>query len=430
MPRIAVVIRRFFDMVNNLAPAKAIVVIAVLSLAVKLGYIIILGGGLNTFPTEGTDVAFYHQAAVNLLHTGVFGDVPGKPTVAMPPGQSVFLAILYAVSNYSFAFAKLAHVALLTVAAVLTYLTGKGLASPSVGFWAGVLIAIDPAQAYLAGTFLSDSLFIFLMVLGIYLLARHQLYPRLGWLIGAGICFGLAGLTRNQGWLFAIALWLGALVTWGRLISIRVTTTVLIVTIVVISPWTWRNYRVTGQFIPVSVEGGLTLWASNNPEFVFRPPMPMSLPVYQAPVGLSGPAIDQYYRQRAITWILSHPVDFIVNGFRKVFALYNFDPMSWRPEVSGLYRLAGVFPYGIMLPFILVGLFPNLRRPKFRIVLWYLLFTTLMAILFYGDSRIRAPIQPYLYLYGVLGVQAVAGWAQSRHRQPADLLVNQRGDNK
>lgn len=113
-----------------------------------------------------------------------------------------------------------------------------------------------------------------------------------------------------------------------------------------------------------------------------------------------------------------------------MFALYNFDPMSWRPEVSGLYRLAGVFPYGIMLPFILVGLFPNLRRPKFRIVLWYLLFTTLMAILFYGDSRIRAPIQPYLYLYGVLGVQAVAGWAQSRHRQPADLLVNQRGDNK
>jgi hypothetical protein len=369
-------------------------IVIVLSLATKLGYIFAFGGGLSTFPMEGSDVAFYHTAARNLLATGSYAYDPGRPTTAMPPGQSAFLALLYAISNYSFAFAKLAHVMLLTCVAVLTYLTGKEIASAGVAFWGGVLIAIDPAQAYLSGTFLSEPLFIFLMVLSIYFLIRHRTKIHIGWLVGAGIGFGLAGLTRNQGWLFAIALWLGAIITRGRLMPLRAATIVLIVMFVTIAPWTLRNYQLTGHLIPVSSEGGLTLWASNNPEFVWRPPMPMSLPIYQIHSGLSEAEVDQHYRQHALEWIASHPLDFTINGIRKVIVLYSFDPLSWRPEVAGLYRFAGVFPYGLVMPFIFLGLIQNLRNPKFSVVMWYILFTTLMAALFYGDSRCRATPAP------------------------------------
>jgi hypothetical protein len=149
--------------------------------------------------------------------------------------------------------------------------------------------------------------------------------------------------------------------------------------------------------------------------------MPMSLPVYRVPEGLSGQDIDQYYRQRAFEWMIGHPVDFVVNGFRKVFMLYNFYPLSWRPEVSGLYRIAGIFPYGLFLPFILMGFLGYLRNPRFSIILWYILFTTMLAGIFYGDSRIRAPIQPYLYLLGVLGINGVAQWCQKRNSPPAPV---------
>lgn len=457
-------LRSFRTRTSHLSSEYAILIIVVFSLATKLLYIAVLGGGLNSFPTEGTDASFYDSVARNLLSLGVYGNAQGQPTTAMPPGQSFFLALLYLIGNNSIAFAKLAHVALLTLVAVLTYLTGRRLVS-TLGFWAGTLAAVDPSLAYLSGTFLSDSLFIFLMVLGIYLLLRRQdgssskeietTTPRgneqdlmkvelirrgsrlhLGLrskedsvrFIAAGICFGLAGLTRNQGWLFSIGLWAGALVTLGRLLPVRVATIVLVATLATIAPWTWRNYLVTGQFIPVSSEGGLTLWASNNPGFVMRPPMPMSGGIYDAPAELSGPQVDAYYRQRAIQWITSHPLDFAVNGLRKVIVLYSFDPLSWRPEVAGLFRLAGLLPYGIMMPFIFLGLAVNVRNPPFKVILWYILFTTLVAILFYGDSRIRAPIQPYLYMFGILGVGAVVGWWRQLREHPVAARGPIRGE--
>lgn len=408
------------DRTARLSLSEASVIIVVLSFAVKLGYILILGGGLGTYPAEGTDAAFYDVAARNLLSSGVYGPVSGEPTTGMPPGESFFLATLYAVSNYSFTFAKLAHVAVLTLVAVLTYFIGREIFDSRVGFWAGVLTAIDPSLAYLSGTFLSEALFIFLMVLGMYLLVPPDAGKKPLRLIFSGILFALAGLTRNQGWLFSIALWLGALVTFGRLIRIRAATIVLLAMVVTMAPWTFRNYRLTGHFIPVSSEGGLTLWASNNPEFVFRQPMPMSLPIYARPPGLSGPQVDQYYRERAIQWIRAHPLTFVANGFRKLIMLYSFNPNSARPQVAGFYRFAGLFPYGFLMPFVFLGLILNFRNSKSGILLWCILFTTLMATIFFGDSRIRAPIQPYLYLFGVMGVHTCVQMLD-RHR-PAGLV--------
>lgn len=392
------------ESLEKMSPTLAIVLICGLSCVVKLGYIFILGGGLGAFPQEGTDGSFYYTAAMSILKYGQYAVEVGQPTIGMPPGESLYLAALFSVSNNSFAFAKLANTVLLSIVAGLTYSTGRQVANKSVGFLAGMMIAIDPAQAYLAGTFLSEPLFIFLVCVAIHVLTRQELGMHWVSTICAGFCLGLAGLTRNQGWLFSVALLLGALITRERLMPIRVATMLLLTTCLTIAPWTIRNYKLTGQFVPVSSEGGLTLWASNNPEFVFRPPMPMSSPLYNAPSDLASVGVDQYYRELASSWIMSHPLDFVANGLRKMFALYYFDPLSWRPETSQLFRLVGLVPYGILLPFILLGLLNNLRKPQFAIILWYILFTTLLAFLFYGDSRIRAPIQPFLYLFGVMGV--------------------------
>jgi 4-amino-4-deoxy-L-arabinose transferase-like glycosyltransferase len=413
------VISRLLNQANNLTAAQKILFIVGLSLTVKLGYIAILGGGLDKFPVEGSDGYFYDHVAKIILQYHIFGVGPEQPTTEMPPGAPTFLALLYAVSNNSIVVAKLAYVALLSIAAVVVYLIGREVTDATIGFWTGVLLAIDPAYAYLSGTFLSEPLFIFSMVWGMYFLIKYSRQGSPWWLIGAGLCWGLAGLTRNEGWLFAVALWIGAMITLGRLIPIRVATLLLLIVSATIAPWTIRNYLLTGDLIPVSSEGGLTLWSSNNPEFVFRQPMPMSLPIYQVPPGLSSSEIDWYYRQRAIEWTMAHPLDFAINGLRKLIALYSFDPLSVRPEVAWLFRLAGLVPYGILIPFIFLGLVTNLGAPKIRILLWYILFTTLLAIAFFGDSRIRAPIQPYLYLLGVLGVQFFACRLSARKRQPA-----------
>ena len=383
----------------------AILTIVMLSCAVKLGYIAAFDGGLTKFPAEGTDSQFYDAAARVILKSGVYGLNPGRSTTVMPPGQSFFLATLYSISHGSIAFAKLAHVGVLTLVSVLVYFTGKTIVSASVGFWAAILTAVDPAQAYLSGTFLSEPLFIFFVILAIYFLVLKEPVEITTWhAIGAGFCFAIAGLTRNQGWLFSIFLMVGAIITKGRLISIRKAAIILIVTAVVIAPWSYRNYLVSGHFITVSSEGGLTLWACNNPEFNYRPPAPMSKPIYAAPPNLDEWELDHYYRQKAIEWIKQHPGTFLINGFKKLSVLFHWDPKSLRPEVSKVYRMIGLFPYGLMVPFIFFGLIANLNNQRFRIIYLYILFTIILTVLFCGDSRLRAPIQPYLYLFGVVGL--------------------------
>lgn len=404
---------KFIVRLTKLVARHEVISVICISVITKLTFLVLFGGGLTVFPIEGSDNHFYYAAALNLLESRTYGNVPSVPTVGMPPGQSVYLALLYAIGSGSLFILKLGQILLLTAVALITMLTGRILLSRQLAFWSGILIAIDPAQAYLSATFLSEPIFIFLMALGLYLLIRHSKQAHLVYPLCAGVCFGLAGLTRNQGWLFALFLLLGSLLTVGRLVQLRTALVVAVMTAIVIAPWTYRNYQLTNEFIPVSAEGGLTLWASNNPDFVWRQPMPMSLPIYQAPDGLHGAEIDHYYRQQAIAWIFANPTRFALNGLRKIVALFHFDPMSARQEVSNLFRAAGLLPYGLMLPFILVGLAAHLRDRRLWILYAYILFTTLLSIVFWGDSRIRAPIQPYLYLFGVLGVSWVLAWRRS-----------------
>jgi 4-amino-4-deoxy-L-arabinose transferase-like glycosyltransferase len=399
----------FFDFPRKLKTWQAIVLVAVLSICVKLLFAQIMGGGLNSFPNEGTDSSFYDQVAINWLNTGIYGRSL-DPSVEMPPGQPALMAILYALFGHSYAAVKFAQVALLTGVVIVGFLTASALLGRTFGFWTGMLTAVDPAQAYLGATFLSEPLFIFLMMLGIYGLVRNREKNKLlSWIV-AGLCFGLASLTRNQGWLFALFLLPAATLTWGRILPLRGALVVLSVTALVILPWTVRNYQVAHRVILVANNGGLNLWAANNPEFDWRPPMPMSLPVYHVPAGLNQYEADAYNQQRALAWIAANPLRFAVNGVKKVIALYHFDPLSTRTDVSLLFRLGGIFPYGLLLPFILWGLISGVKKQALGILYLYILYVTLLSIIFWGDSRARAPLQPYLYLFGVLGLSEWRNW--------------------
>jgi len=183
----------------------------------------------------------------------------------------------------------------------------------------------------------------------------------------------------------------------------------------------------TGSLLLVSSNGGLTLWSGNNPEFQWRQPMPMSLPIYDRPADLTELEIDSYFRQRAMDWITSHPVAFVTNAVEKVIVLYSFDPLTRSSGHETLYRLVDSSRTASCFPFILLGLVLNLKNDGLAVLLGYILFMTLLAAVFFGDSRIRAPIQPYLYIYGVLGVQAFVKWLAGR---PRGIALSERTGDK
>ncbi len=197
---------------DRLSEWQAAGLLFILALLLRVAFILIFRGGFTTFPQE-PDGSYYYHTGLNLLDHGVLGLEASTPLLGQPPGQSFFLALALGMSGRSLAFSLFAQSLLSAATVVVAYFTGKRVFTPIVGFWAGFLLAIDPAQIYLSSTLLSEPLFIFLMCTGIYLLvivqttadklpAPHR-FPV--WVpILAGVCFAGAGLTRNQGWPFVL----------------------------------------------------------------------------------------------------------------------------------------------------------------------------------------------------------------------------------
>ena len=91
----------------------------------------------------------------------------------------------------------------------------------------------------------------------------------MGW---AGLAAGAAALTKAVQLIspLQVAAWLfGKEVCWpapGRGRSVRGWVVFAAAMLLVIGPWTWRNWRVFEDVVPVCTSGGLVLHSANNPE--------------------------------------------------------------------------------------------------------------------------------------------------------------------
>jgi hypothetical protein len=118
-------------------------------------------------------------------------------------------------------------------------------------------------------------------------------------------------------------------------------------------------------------------------------------------------AKDREYYALGLQWISENPDDYAILLFKKIFRLFDPDPHTTRSNVSTLYRVGGWIPYGVLLPFILLGMFALLPNRNIWIVYSVMISVLVNTLIIYGDSRFRAPIQPYLYLFGAWGLLVV-----------------------
>jgi len=104
---------------------------------------------------------------------------------------------------------------------------------------------------------------------------------------------------------------------------------VSLVMAVVIAPWTYRNWKVFNEFIPITYNGGYVLYINNNDYNHYGGWMdPANFEVseeFKARFVEKGttfpehpPQADKIYRDEAIRWISSHPVEFLKLGVLRV----------------------------------------------------------------------------------------------------------------
>ncbi|MBI4671140.1 MAG: glycosyltransferase family 39 protein [Chloroflexi bacterium] len=191
---------------------------------------------------------------------------------ARAPGYIFFVATNFLVSGEDrLGFVRVAQSALAaTTAAALYGLTQLAFTSIArrrrqvIGLLAALVYAVTPDYLFFSQTVWAEAYFIFLLVLAFcFLLRAFRQEKRWYWFLASGVLFGAATLTREFLILFAagfVPLWLVLthLPQWRA--GVARALVFLLGVILVIAPYTYRNYVNLQAFELISWEGGHTFW--------------------------------------------------------------------------------------------------------------------------------------------------------------------------
>jgi 4-amino-4-deoxy-L-arabinose transferase-like glycosyltransferase len=388
-----------------------------------------------------------------VLHPeGRFAELPQYPGAWQPPGQTALIAGVMAVSGRSELAVKGVQVVLSVLSVALVYALGCAWFDPRSAFAAGGLAALYPNLIAFSHYLWSETLFIFLLLLALWLLTRRRSPPRPAEALAGGAVLGLAALTRGTALYFPplLALWMALAwrKEWGR--ALRAAACAAAAALLVVLPWSARNTLLHGGLVLIETNGPYNLWRGNGSDAFTRrgdprvkhyaPPFE-GLPIHPAgnrtPRRLVGETKRSLGREKptdleivryaqASAWAairadpgafvariplrlvdMWNPTSFLIRHFR--FGAYGALP----PLLEATVSAAAIGAYLVVMGLAGVGCWRARARPEAWLVLLLALFLSAVSALSFGLTRFRLPLMP---LFMVLAGPVLAGWRGGTQR--------------
>jgi len=202
-----------------------------------------------------SDAKVYDDIALNLIEKRGF-TLEGKP-VAEAPGYPFFLAFVYFLFGYNYQIVRIIQFLLLAGMGVIAYfITRKFLNfSRILAFLTSLTIIIWPYFVLYSILILTEILFIFFLLVSVYLFLEFSTTPSFKNAFLTGFFFGLANLFRPvilllPFWMVFFLLIFGK--KWGENFSLSKIFLFLVIFLLILTPWTIRNYFQFHKFIPIS----------------------------------------------------------------------------------------------------------------------------------------------------------------------------------
>jgi len=319
-----------------------------------------------------------------------------------PPLYPYFLAVPLALTG-SLQTALWIQLALSTLLVPAVGRVGALCFSPRVGVAAAALAAFYPELVWFSFHFWVETVFLVLVWWGFERLFTGDREARWGPVVAAGVLWGLSILARETALYFVpvAALWLlrpprrkGAAARAAGLV---------LATLVVVAPWTWRNWRVFHAFVPVSTAGGQNLFQGNT-----RIPRDETYAMVDAVQG----RIEQYRYARAMG----------LAAIRERLPWWPFEklaeqmPMFWEaesmavihvkrhaygpvaPGVAVAVAVVMLAPYLALLPLFVLGLAAFRPGAGRSLLLFFLVYYNAIHVVTHGFNRYRLPVMPLVFL--------------------------------
>jgi hypothetical protein len=350
--------------------------------------------------------------ARTFLASGTYGFIPAHPSAYTQPLYGFFLVPLYWIFNRSWLTVGVAQTVVAVAAAILVFEIGRRFVSPRVGLVAAVAATLEPYLVWHdvhMNREILDQLLAAALVLLVLIVAEH---PSLPWAAVLGLVAGLAVLGNVR--LVLLPLLLAAFVLVCRRGAVLPAAATIGVAAAAVLPWLVRNNVSVGCFTLTT--DARAFWKANNPSTLRTlesgkwiddvpgirgaPPTPQDAgDVYRR----TGRVIDtnecaqmRFYRRRALDFVSDHPAE-------KAKLAGVAARMLWQPSVTRTEGRRGkgsfldtarswIEPgYAIVLYVLgIAGLFLIPRRLA-AVALLLLVYDTLTAMLFAGETRYRVP---------------------------------------
>lgn len=405
----------------------------VVALALRLWYL-----GINPLWPQfsNADDGDYYRRALRLAVTGAYVD---DAWLIRPPFHVwVFAAFLRlgivfgGGPELGVRLIQFFHVALGVLSVPLCYVLGARLFNRRAGLLFAAFWAIWFPFIELTVTLFSEPIYLFLWLLHLWLLLRYDDNGRVRDLVLSGLVLGMAALTRSPA-LYALVFAVPWLVwrawsklpreaiesRWAKLVqsSRRALVPLLILaasTLVVVAPWTARNWVEYGYFIPVDTLGPINLWLDLADGVSREDKIDQLRALPQAD--------RQDYASEKARAILQQdpllPFKPMWGTFRHVIkAQYVEDYFVKRSFFARPLREAapvGLFGDVLWLVFSFAGivgfLHPKTDRPfKALTALWFC-YSTATVLIFHVEPRYLLQIWIVLGLYGSATIAGFASW--------------------
>jgi 4-amino-4-deoxy-L-arabinose transferase-like glycosyltransferase len=288
----------------------------------------------------------------------------------------------------------------------------RRIGGQGVGALAGMLWSVYPLGVFIAGLVYPTSVLTLLLACAVLCLMTtggQELEPRRVML--AGILFGLAALTKPivLGTIAAMTLWM---VYWRHTRRVQLLRLFLLGVVLLLVPWTVRNVVVHDRI--VIVQPGLVQHLSR--------------------VGKKPKDVSDRGKARKIDAILTHPGAFAARFAREFGRFWELYPTRMRMSQSA-YRekvhaqdsrvvtktvlwthwpsLISIMSVGPMFFFALIGAgamwFRKERRDALALLCTIILSFAVGYACFYGKTRYRIPIEPYIIVLSAYGLRQT--WA-------------------
>ena len=387
----------------------ALIVILLFGLVLRLGLAFV--HGLSATPQLNGDEDECDTYAWNLAqgqgYRGMSPDIPDRNhlTAWRPPGASLLMAGIFATVGHRYDAVRIVHCILGTCSIWMTFLIGRRTFNATVGLIGATIYALYPLAVLQSTELLSEPLGVFLFLVFINGVLAFSQRPTWYRALFAGLVLGVGLLTRAN-YVMMIPLTVVWLV-WQYRTNWRVVlkgVAIVAVALAILAPWTIRNYRVFGAFVPFSTGGGSVLLQGNNSVVVSDPKYygynvwDTTLPEYREALQTAGNEVerDRRARQFAIQWLKDHPDKW-------GFLLWHKFLRSWTPLLidnpSAAQRWIYLLSWGPILVLFILAIGPTAYiglRYRHSVLFLHLaiLHYVVNSLIFFALVRYRAPIDP------------------------------------